>query len=59
MSGSHSHAHSHFGDIAKQTTSRLALSLFITLAFVFIEAIAGVVGTLRSGFRAMWAARMA
>jgi cobalt-zinc-cadmium efflux system protein len=44
VSGSHSHAHSHFGDIAKQTTSRLALSLFLTLAFVFIEAIAGVIG---------------
>ena len=44
MSGSHSHAHLHFGDIAKQTTSRLALSLFLTLAFVFIEAIAGVIG---------------
>src|SRR5215510_2673468 len=40
----HSHSHSHFGDIAKQTTSRLALSLFLTLAFVFIEAIAGIIG---------------
>lgn len=41
---SHSHTHSHFGDIAKQTTSRLALSLALTLLFVFIEAIAGVIG---------------
>lgn len=42
--GSHSHTHSHFGDVAKQTTSRLALSLALTLLFVFIEAIAGVIG---------------
>jgi len=41
---SHTHSHSHFGDIAKQTTSRLALSLILTLGFVFIEAIAGVIG---------------
>ncbi len=40
----HSHSHTHFGDIAKQTTSRLALSLILTLVFVFIEAIAGVIG---------------
>ena len=40
----HSHIHSHFGDMAKQTTSRLALSLFLTLAFVFVEAIAGIIG---------------
>ena len=40
----HSHSHSHFGDVAKQTTSRLALSLGLTLLFVFIEAIAGIVG---------------
>jgi len=40
----HSHNHTHFGDIAKQTTSRLALSLLLTLAFVFIEAIAGLIG---------------
>jgi len=43
-SQSHSHAHSHFGDIAKQTTSRLALSLILTLGFVFIEAVAGIIG---------------
>ena len=40
----HSHDHSHLGDVAKQTTSRLGLSLFLTLAFVFVEAIAGVIG---------------
>jgi cobalt-zinc-cadmium efflux system protein len=39
---SHNHTHSHFSDIAKQTTTRLSLSLFLTLAFVFIEAAAGV-----------------
>ncbi len=37
----HSHAHSHFGEVAKQTTSRLALSLGLTLLFVFFEAAAG------------------
>jgi cobalt-zinc-cadmium efflux system protein len=42
--GNHSHSHVHFGDIARQTSSRLALSLFLTLGFVFIEAIAGVIG---------------
>jgi len=40
----HSHSHAHFGDIAKQTTSRLALSLFLTLTFVFVEVIAGFIG---------------
>jgi cobalt-zinc-cadmium efflux system protein len=44
MSSSHSHAHSHFGDVANQTTSRLALSLILTLGFVVIEAIAGIIG---------------
>jgi len=38
------HSHSHLGDIAKQTTSRLALSLILTLGFVFIEAVAGIIG---------------
>ena len=37
----HSHTHSHFGEVAKQTTSRLALSLGLTLIFVFVEAGAG------------------
>jgi len=40
----HSHNHTHFGDVARQTTSRLTLSLVLTLAFVFVEATAGVVG---------------
>ncbi len=40
----HSHTHTHFGDIAKQPTSRLALSLVLTLVFVFIEAVAGIIG---------------
>jgi cobalt-zinc-cadmium efflux system protein len=38
------HTNSHFGDIAKQTSSRLALSLILTLGFVFIEAAAGIIG---------------
>lgn len=42
MDNGSNHSHSHFGDIAKQTTSRLALSLVLTLAFVFVEAIAGI-----------------
>jgi cobalt-zinc-cadmium efflux system protein len=37
----HSHPHTHFGDLNQQNTGRLALSLFLTLAFVFIEAAAG------------------
>jgi cobalt-zinc-cadmium efflux system protein len=36
------HTHSHFGNIANQTTKRLALSLGVTLAFVVIEAVAGI-----------------
>ncbi len=35
------HSHSHFGDIAKQTGSRLVIALVITLVFVSLEAIAG------------------
>jgi len=35
------HTHSHLREAAKQTTSRLALSLFLTLAFVAVEATAG------------------
>lgn len=37
----HTHTHSHLRDVAKQTTSRLSLSLFLTLAFVVVEAAAG------------------
>lgn len=40
----HNHSHSHFGDIARQTSSRLGLSLVLTLGFVFIEAAAGIIG---------------
>jgi len=39
----HSHIHSHFGDLANQTTKRLALSLVLTLGFVIIEAFAGFI----------------
>jgi len=35
------HSHSHFGDLARQTTTRIALALGFTLAFVVIEAVAG------------------
>lgn len=37
-----SHTHSHLREVAKQTTRRLSLSLFLTLAFVVIEAGAGI-----------------
>ena len=40
----HSHPHTHFGDLANQTTKRLALSLGLTAAFVVIEIIAGIFG---------------
>lgn len=39
-----SHTHSHIGDLANQTTKRLALSLGVTAAFVVIEIIAGIFG---------------
>ena len=38
------HTHSHLGDLANQTTKRLALSLGVTAAFVVIEIIAGIFG---------------
>src|ERR1041384_6731034 len=41
MTAQSSHIHSHLREAAKQTTSRLSLSLFLTLAFVIIEAGAG------------------
>ncbi|MEO8356436.1 MAG: cation diffusion facilitator family transporter [Chloroflexota bacterium] len=41
MNQTHTHTHSHLRDVAKQTTSRLSLSLFLTLAFVVVEAAAG------------------
>jgi cobalt-zinc-cadmium efflux system protein len=36
------HSHSHLRDAAQQSTRRLSISLFLTLAFVFIEAAAGI-----------------
>jgi cobalt-zinc-cadmium efflux system protein len=38
----HPHTHSHLRDAAGQSTKRLSISLFLTLAFVFIEAAAGI-----------------
>lgn len=40
----HTHPHSHFGDLASQTTKRLMLSLALTAAFVLVEVIAGIFG---------------
>ena len=37
-------AHTHIGDLSKQTISRLALSLGLTLVFVFVEIAAGLAG---------------
>src|ERR1041384_3526863 len=42
MTAQSSHIHSHLREAAKQTTTRLSLSLFLTLAFVIIEAGAGL-----------------
>lgn len=36
------HTHSHVGDLAAQTTKRLALSLSLTAAFVIVEIFAGI-----------------
>lgn len=38
------HNHSHIGDITKQTTRRLALSLSLTAVFVIVEVVAGIWG---------------
>jgi cobalt-zinc-cadmium efflux system protein len=38
------HTHAHFGDLASQTTKRLALSLGLTAAFVVVETLAGILG---------------
>jgi len=38
----HNHSHTHFKDLTQQTIRGLALSLGITLAFVFVEIVAGV-----------------
>jgi cobalt-zinc-cadmium efflux system protein len=42
MDAKSSHTHSHLREVSKQTTTRLSLSLFLTLAFVIIEAGAGI-----------------
>ena len=39
----HTHTHSHLRDAAQHSTKRLSISLFLTLAFVIIEAAAGIV----------------
>ncbi|MFN8411850.1 MAG: cation diffusion facilitator family transporter [Anaerolineales bacterium] len=44
MSSSHSHTHSHLGDLATQTTKRIALSLGLTALFVLVEIFAGIFG---------------
>src|SRR5512142_2689534 len=36
------HNHSHLEHVAQRTTGRLALALFLTLAFVLVEAAAGL-----------------
>ena len=36
------HSHPHYAEMVRQTSSRLSLALFLTLAFVFIEAAAGI-----------------
>jgi len=38
----HVHTHSHLNEAAHQSTKRLSISLILTLAFVFIEAAAGI-----------------
>lgn len=38
----HNQSHTHFKDLTQQTVRRLALSLIITLVFVFIEIAAGI-----------------
>ena len=40
----HNHSHPHTGDLANQTTKRLALSLSLTAVFVLVEVIAGILG---------------
>ena len=42
MDAKSSHTHSHLSETSKQTTARLSLSLFLTLAFVILEAGAGI-----------------
>ena len=42
MDHHNTHTHSHLREASRQTTRRLSLSLFLTLAFVVIEAGAGI-----------------
>lgn len=42
MDSKTSHSHSHLSEVTKQTTTRLSLSLVLTLAFVVVEAVAGI-----------------
>src|SRR5688500_17685644 len=42
MQNNHSHTHSHLREASRQTIKRLSISLFLTLAFVVIEAGAGI-----------------
>jgi cobalt-zinc-cadmium efflux system protein len=42
MAQTSSHTHFHLREAAKQTTTRLSLSLFLTLGFVVLEAAAGI-----------------
>ena len=42
MDAKSSPTHIHLNDVAKQTTTRLSISLFLTLVFVVIEAGAGI-----------------
>ena len=44
MSVKSSHTHPYFGELADQTSQRLAWSLFLTLGFVIFEAVAGIFG---------------
>jgi cobalt-zinc-cadmium efflux system protein len=43
MTPSHPHSHSHLREAAHQSIRRLSLSLFLTLGFVILEAVAGIV----------------
>lgn len=43
MASAHVHTHSHFGDLTQRASKRLAISLGLTLAFVAVELIAGLI----------------
>src|SRR5687767_15266680 len=40
----HTHSHTHLDDLTAQTTKRIALSLGLTVIFVFVEIVAGLWG---------------